>query len=236
MSDYILETRNLTKKFKDQTAVSNVSLAIRRNTIFGLLGPNGAGKSTTLKMITGIMKASSGEILFENHPWSRRDLKDIGALIESPAIYPNLTAMENLDLVCALYGLPKVRSKEVIDIIDLKNAGKKEVKNFSTGMKQRLGLGMALVNNPKLLILDEPTNGLDPIAIRELRELIRSFPSRGVTVILSSHMLSEVEQVADEIAIISKGIIGYSGEISKEANLEKQFMDVVERNNGEFHD
>lgn len=236
MSDYILETRNLTKKFKNQTAVSNVSLAIRRNTIFGLLGPNGAGKSTTLKMITGIMKASSGEILFENHPWSRKDLKDIGALIESPAIYPNLTAMENLDLVCTLYGLPKVRSKEVIDIIDLKNAGKKEVKNFSTGMKQRLGLGMALVNNPKLLILDEPTNGLDPIAIRELRELIRSFPSRGVTVILSSHMLSEVEQVADEIAIISKGIIGYSGEISKEANLEKQFMDVVERNKGEFHD
>lgn len=236
MSDYILETRNLTKKFKNQTAVSNVSLAIRRNTIFGLLGPNGAGKSTTLKMITGIMKASSGEILFENHLWSRKDLKCIGALIESPAIYSNLTAMENLDLACTLYGLPKLRSKEVIDIIDLDNTGKKKVKNFSTGMKQRLGLGMALVNNPKLLILDEPTNGLDPIAIGELRELIRSLPSRGVTVILSSHMLSEVEQVADEIAIISNGIIGYSGEISKEVNLEKQFMDVVKRNKGELHD
>ncbi|HHX61514.1 MAG TPA: lantibiotic protection ABC transporter ATP-binding protein [Epulopiscium sp.] len=233
MSDYILETKSLTKKFKNQEAVNNVSLAIRKNSIFGLLGPNGAGKSTVLKMITGIMKPTSGEILFENHPWSRDNLNDIGALIESPAIYPNLTAMENLDLACTLFGLSKTRSKEVIDIIGLKNSGKKKVKNFSMGMKQRLGLGVAIINNPKLLILDEPTNGLDPIAIGELRELIRSFPSKGVTVILSSHMLSEVEQVADKIAIISNGIIGYSGEISKEENLEKQFMDVLARNTGE---
>lgn len=236
MSDYILEIKDLTKKFKDQIAVNNISLSIRKNSVFGLLGPNGAGKSTTLKMITGIMKPTSGEILFENHLWSRKDLKDIGALIEIPAIYPNLTAMENLNLGCTLYGLPKARAEDVINIIDLKYSGKKKVKNFSMGMKQRLGLGMAIINNPKLLILDEPTNGLDPIGIGELRELIRSFPSQGITVILSSHILSEVAQIADEIGIISNGIIGYSGRINKEDDLEKRFMDVVERNSGERND
>ena len=233
MSGYILETKGLTKKFKDQIAVNNVSLSIRENSVFGLLGPNGAGKSTILKMVTGIMKPSSGEILFENHPWSRKDLKDIGALIENPAIYPNLTAIENLKLACTLYGLPDARAKEVLNIVDLKKADKKKIKNFSMGMKQRLGLGIAIINKPKLLILDEPTNGLDPIGIEELRELIRSFPSQGMTVILSSHILSEVAQVADEIGIISNGIIGYSGKIDKKDNLEKLFMDVVERNRGE---
>ncbi|WMM24146.1 lantibiotic protection ABC transporter ATP-binding protein [Tissierella sp. MB52-C2] len=233
MSNYILEIKGLTKKFKTQIAVKNVSLSIRKNSIFGLLGPNGAGKSTTLKMITGIMKPSSGEILFENNLWSRKNLKDIGALIESPAIYPNLTAMENLKIACTLYGLPYIRADEVLEIIGLKESGKKKVKNFSMGMKQRLGLGMAIVNNPKLLILDEPTNGLDPIGIEELRNLIKSFPSKGITVILSSHILSEVVQVADEIGIISNGILGYNGKVNKEDNLEKLFLDVVERNRGE---
>lgn len=233
MSEYILETKGLTKKFKHQVAVDNISLSIRKNSVFGLLGPNGAGKSTTLKMITGIMKPSAGEILFDNHIWTRKDLENIGALIENPAIYPNLTAMENLKLACTLYGLPKMRAEEVLNIVGLEKAGKKKVKNFSMGMKQRLGLGMAIINNPKLLILDEPTNGLDPIGIEDLRELIRSFPSKGMTVILSSHILSEVAQVADEIGIISNGVIGYSGKIKKEDNLEKLFMDVVERNRGE---
>lgn len=126
-----------------------------------------------------------------------------------------------------------MRAEEVLNIVRLEKAGKKKVKNFSMGMKQRLGLGMAIINNPKLLILDEPTNGLDPIGIEELRELIRSFPFKGMTVILSSHILSEVAQVADEIAIIPNGVIGYSGEIKKGDNLEKLFMDVIERNRGE---
>lgn len=233
MSDYILEVKNLTKKFKNQIAVNNVSLSIRKNSVYGLLGPNGAGKSTILKMITGIMKPSSGEILFGDHVWTRKNLKDIGALIENPAIYPNLTAMENLNIACTLYGLPKERAEEVIDTIGLKHSGKKKVKNFSMGMKQRLGLGMAIINNPKLLILDEPTNGLDPIGIEELRELIRSFPSLGITVILSSHILSEVSQVADEIGIISNGVIGYNGRIKKEDDLEKLFKEIVEKNRGE---
>ena len=232
MSDYILEVKSLTKKFKNQIAVNNVSLSIRKNSVYGLLGPNGAGKSTLLKMITGIMKPSSGEILFENHLWTRKDLNVIGALIENPAIYPNLTAMENLNIACTLHGLPKTRAEEVLNIVDLEKSSKKKVKNFSMGMKQRLGLGMAIINNPKLLILDEPTNGLDPIGIEELRELIKTFPSKGITVILSSHILSEVAQVADEIGIISNGTIGYNDKINYEDNLEKLFMEIVERNRG----
>lgn len=233
MSDYILEVKGLTKKFRSQVAVNNVSISIRKNSVYGLLGPNGAGKSTILKMITGIMKPSSGEILFEDHLWTRKDLKDIGALIEEPAIYPNLTAKENLEVASTLYGLPKKRVEEVLDIIGLRQGGKKKVRNFSMGMKQRLGLGMAIINNPKLLILDEPTNGLDPIGIEELRELIRSFPAMGITVILSSHILSEVAQVADKVGIISNGIIGYDGEISKEDDLENLFKEIIKRNRGE---
>ncbi|RBP66026.1 ABC-2 type transport system ATP-binding protein [Alkalibaculum bacchi] len=232
MSDYILQTKGLTKKFKNQIVVDNTSLSIRKNSVFGLLGPNGAGKSTMLKMIIGIMTPNSGEILFENRPWSRADLKDIGALIESPAVYPNLTAMENLKVACTLYGLSDTRAEEVLNIIDLENVGKKKVKNFSMGMKQRLGIGIAIINKPKLLILDEPTNGLDPIGIEELRKLIRSFPPQGMTVILSSHILSEVAQVADEIGIISNGIIGHTGKINKKDDLEKIFMDIVRRNRG----
>ena len=234
MSKYILEVNNLTKEFEKQKVVNDVSLAIKRNSIFGLLGPNGAGKSTILKIITGIMNPTSGSVLYESKPWIRKNLEDIGALIESPAIYSNLNAVENLNIACTLFGLPKMRSQEILDIIGLKNSGKKKIKNFSMGMKQRLGVGMALINNPKLLILDEPTNGLDPIAIGELRELIKSFPEKGITVILSSHILSEVEKVADEIAIISNGTIGYTGEINQEDNLENLFLDVVKRNKGEL--
>lgn len=232
MSDYILEVKGLTKKFKKQKAVNNVSLSIRKNSVYGLLGPNGAGKSTILKMITGMMKPTSGEILFENHRWTRDDLKDIGALIENPAIYPNLTAMENLKVACTLQGLPKKRAREVIRMVGLENTGKKKVKNFSMGMKQRLGIGMAMIHNPKLLILDEPTNGLDPIGIEELREFIKSLPAKGITVILSSHILSEVAQIADEIGIIANGVIGYNGKINHDDNLEKLFMDIVAKNRG----
>ena len=138
-----------------------------------------------------------------------------------------------MEVASTLYGLPKKRVEEVLDIIGLRQVGKKKVRNFSLGMKQRLGLGMAIINNPKLLILDEPTNGLDPIGIEELRELIRSFPAMGITVILSSHILSEVAQVADKVGIISNGIVGYDGEISKEDDLENLFKEIIKRNRGE---
>ena len=232
MDSYILKTRKLCKQFNKKNVVKHISLSVAENSVYGLLGPNGAGKSTTLKMITGMLHPSSGEIIFAGHPWSRRDLSNIGALIESPPLYENLTARENLKVRTLLLGLPKSRIDEVLQIVDLTNTGKKCAGQFSMGMKQRLGIAIALLNHPKLLILDEPTNGLDPIGIQDLRHLIRSFPQQGITVILSSHILSEVELIADHIGIISNGILGYEAKINPGEDLESLFMQVVAGNSG----
>lgn len=229
MERNILETENLSKSFGRQIAVNNVSLQIKENCVYGLLGPNGAGKSTTLKMITGMLHKSSGEIFFDEHPWSRNDLKQIGALIELPPLYENLTARENLKVRTMLLGLPDSRIDEVLEIVDLSKTGKKRSGQFSMGMKQRLGIAVALLNNPKLLILDEPTNGLDPLGIQELRELIRSFPKQDITVILSSHILAEVEQIADYIGIIDNGKLKYQGVNHHDGSLENLFMEVVRK-------
>lgn len=229
--DMILKTTNLCKNFKGQTAVNNVSLNIQRNSVYGLLGPNGAGKSTILKMLTGILRPTSGEIEFDGHAWSRSDLQSIGGLIEMPPLYENLTAYENLKVRTLALGLPDTRIEEVLRIVDLTDTRKKKSGHFSLGMKQRLGIALALLASPKLLILDEPTNGLDPIGIQELRELICSFPAHGITVILSSHILSEVEQIAEHIGIISAGKLGYESKINKGTSLEEIFMRVVAANN-----
>ncbi|ONI47742.1 lantibiotic ABC transporter ATP-binding protein, partial [Candidatus Epulonipiscium fishelsonii] len=194
--------------------------------------PNGAGKSTLLKMITGMLNPTSGQIYFNEKPLERSDLVNIGSLIESPAIYENLTAHENLKVRALLYNLPNSRINEVLEIVNLKNTGKKKSGQFSLGMKQRLGIAMALLNNPKLLILDEPTNGLDPLGIQDLRELILSFPKKAITVILSSHILSEVEQIAEDIGIIANGKLGYQEHISHDVDLESLFMDVVRKSGG----
>ncbi|SER26807.1 ABC-2 type transport system ATP-binding protein [Butyrivibrio fibrisolvens] len=228
--EMMLKTSELCKTFKDQKAVNKVSLNIPKCCVYGLLGPNGAGKSTTLKMITGIMKPTAGEIIYDGKPWSREVLEEIGALIENPPIYENLTARENLEVRAILLGTPKSRIDEVLKTVSLTNTGKKKVGQFSLGMKQRLGIALALLGNPKLLILDEPTNGLDPIGIEELRELIRSFPKKGITVILSSHILSEVQMCADYIGIISDGVLGYEGKLLPGQNLEDLFMEVVKKN------
>lgn len=229
----ILETKNLFKSFGKQAAVRNLSMHVEKNSVYGLLGPNGAGKSTTLKMITGILKPTSGSIEFDGHPWQRSNLNRIGALIETPPIYENLTAFENLKVRTSILGLKDSRIDEVLKVVRLTNTGKKRAGQFSLGMKQRLGIALALLNNPALLILDEPTNGLDPIGMEELRALIRSFPGQGITVILSSHILSEVQQIADHIGIISDGILGYEGELQVGENLEQLFMDVVKNNRRE---
>lgn len=229
MNEFILETKNLCKNFKKQEAVKDISVLVKKNSIYGLLGPNGAGKSTLLKMVTGMLRPSSGEILFDGHKWSRKDLREIGSLIESAPLYENLTAKENLKVRTTVLGLSDSRIEEVLNVVELEDTGKKRAGQFSMGMKQRLGIAIALLNNPKLLILDEPTNGLDPFGIQELRELIRSFPKKGITVILSSHMLSEVEQIADHIGIISGGILGYQGELKKGEDLEKLFIDIAKK-------
>ncbi len=231
--DLILKTTDLCKNFKGQMAVNNVSLNIQRNSVYGLLGPNGAGKSTTLKMITGILRPTFGSIEFDGHPWQRSDLTQIGALIEMPPLYENLTAYENLKVRTTMLGVPDNRIDEVLHIVRLTDTGKKRAGQFSLGMKQRLGIAIALLNNPQLLFLDEPTNGLDPVGIEELRELIRSFPAKGITVILSSHILSEVQQIADHVGIIAGGVLGYENELRTDENLEQLFMDVVKRHHKE---
>ena len=195
--------------------------------MYGLLGPNGAGKSTTLKMITGMLRPSGGKIYFDGHPWSRKDLEHMGALIESPPLYENLSAKENLKVRTKLLDIPERRIEEVLDTVGLQDTGRKRAGQFSMGMKQRLGIAVALLNHPKLLILDEPGNGLDPIGIQDLRRLIRSFPEKGITVILSSHILSEVQMVADDIGIIANGVLGYEGWADKDEDLERLFMEVV---------
>lgn len=228
MKEMIVTTKKLTKAYHGQKVVNSLSLEIPKNQVYGLLGANGAGKSTTLKMIAGLIKPSEGEIFYENHPWKRQDLGQIGALIESPPLYGNLTAQENLLVRTITLGIPESRINEVLELVGLRHTGKKKARQFSMGMKQRLGLALALLNRPKLLILDEPTNGLDPLGIQALRELIRSFPSQGISVILSSHILSEVESTVDSIGIIANGQLGYQGELPENnAALEKLFMDVV---------
>ena len=213
--------------------MNNVSITVRENSIYGLLGPNGAGKSTTLKMITGMLRPTSGKVLFNGHEWNRKELEQIGALIETPPLYENLSAVENLEVRAKLLNIPKTRIDKVLKMVDLQNTGRKKAGQFSMGMKQRLGIAIALLNSPKLLILDEPTNGLDPIGIQELRFLIRSFPSKGITVILSSHILSEVQLIADDIGIISNGILGYEGQMNKDENLENLFVEVVRKSQEE---
>lgn len=227
MTDIILETKNLTKHFRSQMAVEDVALSVRRGTVYGLLGPNGAGKSTTLKLLMGLLRPSDGTVFFEGKPWSRQSLKAMGALIEGPALYPNLTARENLRVHTMALGLPTSRVDEVLEVVDLTNTGRKRAGQFSMGMKQRLGIAIALLNEPSLLVLDEPTNGLDPFGIQELRALIASFPAQGMTVILSSHILSEVAQVVDDIGIIAGGRLLYQGQPPQGVDLEAFFTETV---------
>ncbi len=227
MEQDIVVIKNLSKEFKGQKVLREVSMKIPEHCVYGLLGPNGAGKSTLLKTITGLLKPTSGAVFFQGHRWTREDLSQIGALIETPPIYENLTAWENLKVRALLLGIDDERIQEVLSLIDLGDTGKKKAGAFSLGMKQRLGIGLALLNHPKLLVLDEPINGLDPLGIQQLRELIRSFPKKGITVILSSHILSEVQQTADYIGIISGGRLGFEGKVDEQEDLEALFMEVT---------
>ena len=228
--DYMLETRGLTKRFcrgaQAQTAVADVSLHVREGEVYGLLGPNGAGKSTTLKMICGMLRPTAGELLFAGRPWRRDDLCAIGSLIEEAPLYPNLTARENLRVRTTLLGLPESRIDEALETVGLTDTGRKRAGRFSMGMRQRLGLALALLARPRLLVLDEPTNGLDPLGIEELRDQVRGFAAAGTTVLVSSHILSEVQQMADSVGIIYRGRLAYEDRLRPGQDLEELFMSV----------
>ena len=226
----LLETRDLTRRFgrgaQAQDAVRDVSVHLRRGAVYGLLGPNGAGKSTLLKMVCGMLRPTSGQILFDGMPWRREDLYRIGSLIEEAPLYPNLTARENLRVRTTLLGLPERRVDEALEVVGLTDTGSKRAGRFSMGMKQRLGIACALLARPELLVLDEPTNGLDPLGIEELRGLVRGLAARGVTVLVSSHILSEVQQMADAVGIIYGGRLAYEASLVEGQDLESLFMDV----------
>ena len=227
MSNFLLKTENLTKFFKGEMVINDVSLSVRDSKIYGLLGVNGAGKSMILKMIIGMIKPTSGTIYFQDHEINRNDLFKIGSFIESPALYNNLTAYENLKIYTALLSIDEKRITEILRIVSISNTKHKLVSKFSLGMKQRLGIAIALIAHPKLLILDEPANGLDPLGIIELRKLINSLSAQGITIIMSSHILSEISQLADDIGIINKGKLVYENENNNNLNLEQIFADAI---------
>lgn len=226
---YLLETKMLTKTYKKQYANENINLMVEEGCIYGLLGPNGAGKSTLLKMITGMITPTEGEILWRGKRMMRSDLVHMGALIENAPIYEELSARENLKIRTLLYDLQDSRINEVLEIVGLENVGRKPAGKFSLGMKQRLGIAMAILNHPALLILDEPTNGLDPLAINEFRDMVRRFKNEGITLIISSHILAEIEQIADKIGIIYEGKLVYQKNLEKTQNLEILFNEIIRK-------
>lgn len=210
----LIKTTNLTKQYGKLRCVNALHMQVPSGAVYGFLGPNGAGKSTTLKMILGLAKPTDGSITLFGTEMNTKNrirlLADTGSLIEAPSYYGHLTGEENLHILKTLKGCPEKDIDEVLKIVRLTEARSKKVSHYSLGMKQRLGLAAALLGFPKLLILDEPTNGLDPAGIQEMRELIRTLPSEyGMTVVVSSHLLSEIDQMADHVGIISKGKLVY---------------------------
>ena len=234
----IVKTQMLTKEYGGDACVNGLNMSVAEGRIYGFLGPNGAGKSTTLKMLLGLVRPTAGEIeIFQKHmnPKNKMEiLKNIGSLIESPSYYGHLNAVENLEIYRTILDLPKSNIDKVLSIVRLDKQKSKKTSAYSLGMKQRLGLASALLSFPKLLILDEPTNGLDPAGIQEMRELIRSLPKQyGMTVIVSSHLLSEIDQIAEDIGIIANGKMKYQGALNMlhktdtSKTLEEIFLDLT---------
>lgn len=220
-----IQVQKLRKSYKDREVLKNISFEIKEGSICGLLGINGAGKSTIMKIIFGLENADSGAVIFNGG--KNAGIYEIGALIETPAIYMNLSAYDNLKTRALLYDISDERINEVLNLIGLSNTGKKKAGSFSLGMKQRLGLGMAIITSPDLLILDEPTNGLDPDGIKELLNLMISLKKSGMTILLSSHQLYEVSKVADKIVILHDGQIFYDGSNVQSDDLESLFIRIV---------
>jgi lantibiotic transport system ATP-binding protein len=222
-----VETLNLTHKFSEaETALDLVNLRVTEGSIYGFLGPNGAGKTTTLKLILGLLKKQHGEIHLFGRPFDDNrveTLRRVGSMIESPSLYGHLTAAENLKVLQKVYRCPKGRIQEVLELVGLARTGRKRVSQFSLGMKQRLGIALALLHSPSLLILDEPTNGLDPNGILEMRGLLQSLNGdRGVTILISSHLLSEIEKLVTHVGIINRGQILFQGTLAELMSRRRQ--------------
>ena len=234
--DYIITTEQLTKKYKNFTSVNNVSLHIRKGSIYGFLGPNGAGKSTTMKMLLGLTAPTKGSFTIDGKHFPNDRiaiLKEIGSFIESPSFYANLTGRENLDVIRRILGLPKSTVEDALELVGLTEFGDRLAKKYSLGMKQRLGLAGALLGRPPILILDEPTNGLDPSGIHEIRNLVKSLPELyDCTILISSHMLG----ILNHGRLLFEGSLDDLRQSALQAgfaadNLEDMFLSMVEKDN-----
>ena len=229
---YCVETVDLTHRFsKAETTLSSVNLQLIEGSIYGFLGPNGAGKTTTLKLILGLLKKQHGEIYVFGKPFDKHRveiLRSVGTMVESPSIYGHLTAIENLQILQKVYRCPKSRIGEVLELVGLAQTGRKKASQFSLGMKQRLGIAMALLHSPSLLILDEPTNGLDPNGILEIREMLKRLNTQpGVTILISSHLLSEIEKLVTHVGIINRGGLVFQGTLAELMSERRQHSFVV---------
>ena len=226
MNEKILKVRNVAKAFNGREMIHGMNLSVERGMIYGLLGVNGAGKTTTFKMITGLLRPDSGEIIFSGTSVSGQDkgfLREMGILIETPVFYEHLSARENLELHLQYMGCGVDKIEEVLNRAGLQNTGRQPVSKFSLGMRQRLAIARAISHGPKLLVLDEPVNGLDPVGIRQMRELFLSLAREsGMTLLVSSHILSEIEHVADRVGVLA------DGSIAKEVSIEQVRKDCPE--------
>lgn len=212
----ILSIKNLDKKYGAVHAVNNLSFDIKKGTVYGILGPNGSGKSTTLGIILNVVNRTSGEFSwFDGKLSTHEALKKVGAIIERPNFYPYMTAAQNLSLICKIKGISTEKIDEKLTTVNLFERKDSKFKTFSLGMKQRLAIASALLNDPEILILDEPTNGLDPQGIHEIRQIIKTIAANGTTILLASHLLDEVEKVCSHVVVIRKGLKLYSGSVDE---------------------
>ncbi|MGG5486708.1 ABC transporter ATP-binding protein [Gaetbulibacter sp. PBL-D1] len=217
--EQILTINNLTKKFGYLTAVKDLSFTINKGNVYGILGPNGSGKSTTLGIVLNVVNRTSGQFSwFDGKTSTHEALKKVGAIIERPNFYPYMTAQQNLKLVCKIKGVDYAKIDEKLEIVGLLDRKDHKFRTYSLGMKQRLAIASALLNDPEILILDEPTNGLDPQGIHQIREIIKKIASNGTTILLASHLLDEVEKVCSHVVVLRKGEKLYSGRVDEMIN------------------
>jgi ABC-2 type transport system ATP-binding protein len=236
MSNQAIEVAGLTKRYENTTAVQSASFSVPRGTICGFVGPNGAGKTTTIRMLLGLISPSSGTGTVLGHSISQPEkyLASVGAMIEGPAFYPALSGAENLKVLATMADIPMSRVEELINLVGLTGRGDDKYKTYSLGMKQRLGIAAALLPNPELLILDEPTNGLDPEGIQEVRDLLKKLASEGTTVFVSSHLLSEIEIISQHIVMLRKGEVVFAGAIEDLLLNQKPMIIVRTENEGDL--
>lgn len=225
----ILTTKELGKNFKNKHVLSQINIHVPEGKIYCIMGPNGAGKSTLLKMISGIEKPTEGDINFKGENWKREDLKTIGSLIEEPGLFDNLTVEDNIKLKLKLHHVENKDQEQILNTLGFGDHNQEKVKGFSTGMRQRLGIVLAFMGNPDLVVLDEPTNGLDTFGIHELRELLMLEKKQGKTIIIASHMLSEIQKVADRIAILGNGELLLEEDYDQKTDLEDLFISTLEK-------